>query len=155
MSGAAHRQNVVFLHDRNLQEEGSRGGQHLDDGRFEVGAFSDGAYGDVVCFRNLLVVGVHHGGERIAMAEEQGLPLAHVAQIIIVEQNDFHGSALLHDGAKLFDGHLQTAISNEKTDGAVWGAEGGSDGGGKSEPHRSHSARGDNTAALRELEIAC
>ena len=88
------------------------------------------------------------------MAEEELLPLAHVAEVVVVEQHNLHGRLLFHDGAQLLDGHLQSAVAEEEADRAVGRAEGGADGCRQAVAHGAHAARGDHAAALREAEVA-
>lgn len=88
---AAHRQNVVFLEYGCLQQEGSISVEHLLYGVVEVLATGHGACRDIVSLGNLFVVGVHHRSEGVAIVEEQVLPLSHIAQVVVVEQNDFTG----------------------------------------------------------------
>ncbi len=78
-------------------------------------------------------------GEGVTAAEHQVLPLAHIAQIVVVQQNHLYRCLLLHDGAEFLDVHLETAVAEETADGAVGSSEGGTDGCRKAEAHGSEN----------------
>ncbi|CDD18300.1 unknown [Prevotella sp. CAG:732] len=96
---------------------------------------------------------VHHVGERTATAKHQILPLAHIAEVVVVQENHLDWCLLLHDGTQLLDVHLETAISEEATDSSVWRTESGTDGSRKSEAHGSETTTGHNGEFLGKLEV--
>ena len=87
------------------------------------------------------------------MVEEHRLPLPYVAQIIIVQQDDFNRGFLFHDGSELLQVHLQTTITHKDADRAVRATKRRSDGCRQSKAHRAHSSGSNHAPFLGELEV--
>src|SRR5574344_525558 len=147
-------QYIVLFLDNTLKEVWTGSGEHLGDGRIEVGTFCDGLGWNAVTLSDQLVVGVVHWCEGVAVREEHLLPLAHIAKVIVVEQHNLDRCALLHDGAEFLDGHLQTAIAHKEADCTVGSTKGCSDGSRESEAHSAKTAGSNDRAWLGELEVA-
>ena len=109
---------------------------------------------EMIAAAYLTIVGIEHLGERLAMVEEHVLPLAHVAQIVVVHQYHLDRCLLLHDGAKLLNAHLETAVACEETDSAVGSTECSTYGCRKSESHCAESATCHYTQLALVLEVA-
>ena len=88
------------------------------------------------------------------MIEEHVLPLAHVAQIVVVHQYHLDRCLLLHDGAKFLNTHLETAVACEEADSAVGSTECSTYGCRKSESHCAESATCHYTQLALVLEVA-
>ena len=72
---------------------------------------------------------------------------------MVVHDDHLHGCLLLHNGAELFDTHLETAVAHKTTDGALRGCEGGADGGGHTVAHRAETTAGADAALVVILEV--
>ena len=99
-------------------------------------------------------MGIHHPGERLSLVEEHVLPLAHVAEVVVVHHDHLHRALVFHDGAKLLYAHLESAVAGEHAHCAFWGAKGGTDGGWQSEAHGAESAAGHYRAFLVVFEVS-
>ena len=69
--------------------------------------------------RDAVGVGNHHEVRidkrsfGVAFVVEQFLPLAHHAQEVVVEQNDFHIHIVLKNHSEFFDSHLQATVAGK------------------------------------------
>ena len=99
-------------------------------------------------------MGVEHFGKRLAVVEEHVLPLAHVAQIVVVKQHHLDWGLLLHDGAKLLNAHLEATVACEQAHRAVGSAKGCTHGSGKTEAHGSQSAARHDASLEVKLRVA-
>ena len=89
-----------------------------------------------------LVVGqvgreVHLG---VALLVEHLLPLAHHAEVGVVQDGDLHGDALGRGGDELLRGHLEAAVAVDGPDHRVGTTDLGADGGRHGEAHGAEAA---------------
>ena len=82
------------------------------------------------------------------------MPLAHVAQIVVVQENHLHGALLLHDGTQFLNGHLETAIAAEHAHGTFGRSEGGTYGGRYAKAHCAATTAGYYATGMCVLEVA-
>ena len=154
MARGAHRHHIALLLNSHLKQIGAFGVHHCADGGGKVFAVDNCLTRNAIGFGNLHKIGVRHWGERIAAVEEHCLPLANIAQIVVVEQDKFYGNLILHYGAKFLNGHLQAAVAKEHAHIAVGGAESRSNASRRAEAHCAHTARRHHAAVFGELEVA-
>ena len=102
-----------------LQQIRSVCAEHFLDGCIEVLAVDYGSARNVVACGNLLVIGIEHRCERVALVEEHILPLANVAEEVVVQENHLHWNAVLHDGSQLLNGHLEASVATEQANSPV------------------------------------
>src|SRR5579871_5716717 len=85
----------------------------------------------------------------VALVLEQLLPLAHHAQVAVVDDRHFDVlDSLLHDGRQLLVGHLEAAVAGNGPDGIARMRDGYPQGRWDREAHRAGAAAGDVGAGM-------
>ena len=92
--------------------------------------------------------------ERVTLPEKELLPLAHHAQIRVVQHDHLDADAVLHDRAQFLHRHLETSVAHHADDLAVGHAELGPQRGRQAEAHRAEPSGGDETARRVEFRVA-
>ena len=91
----------------------------------------------------LAEVRADHRGGVVALVVEELLPLAHHAEEAVVDQGDVDLDLLLHRGGELGHRHLEAAVADDRPYLLVRTAHLGADRRRQAEPHRAHTAAGD------------
>ena len=81
------------------------------------------------------------------------MPLAHIAQIVVVQENHLHGALLLHDGTQFLNGHLETTITAEHAHRTLGSAECGTYGGWYAKAHCTATTACNYATGMGVLEI--
>ncbi len=117
-AGGDHREDVVFLHHLGVDHAGPvvvvhRRLEHAVD----VAASADAQALDAVGRRQLDEVGVAFEVDaRQAVVEEQLLPLADHAQVVVVDDQHLDGQLVQGGRGQLAHGHLEAAVADDGPD---------------------------------------
>ena len=98
--------------------------------------------GDAVGVGEFDVVRAGHRHLFDVAVKEHFLPLAHHAQVAVVEQGDFDGQLFLDGGNQFLEGHLEAAVAGDGPDGGAGAAQLGAQGGGNLKAHYAEAAGG-------------
>src|SRR3712207_4690936 len=140
-SRRSHRHNISLLLHASFKQKRPICCQHFVHCRFQFFTCKHSSGRNAVSFRYLHIIRILHRGKRIPPVEKHSLPLAHISQKVIVHANNLHGSLLFHNRTQLLNIHLKSAVAHKRAHCPIGTSEGCPDGCGKTEAHRSQSAR--------------
>src|ERR1035438_7962178 len=111
-----HRVYPIFLFEQEIDQESAGRQTRLVDGGFDVSPCADSASGDAMCLGKLDEIGTDQRRRFIVALVEELLPLAHHAEIAVVDDRDIDLEPFLHNRGELRSSHLEAAIAGDHPD---------------------------------------
>ena len=149
-SGRNHGEDVLVLDALRVNEDGA---VIVGEGFFnlarDIGGALDVDAWDVVGSGQLAEVGVAEEVDTgLAVVEEEFLPLANHAEVVVVENHDLDGELVNLCGGQFEESHLETSVTGDGDNTLVGLGELGADGSGEAEAHGAGSSGGKPVVGL-------
>ena len=147
-AGGNHRVNRLFLFDHEVEQECAGAERASSTAAATSARVRTVSPANAVRVGQLDEVGADQRRGFVVALVEKLLPLAHHAQVAVVDDGDVDLDAFLHDGGQLGCGHLEAAVAGDDPDFLIRAGEFCADGCGQCESHGAQAAGGDERARM-------